>query len=108
MATIYNARSVDPATVTDADIAAVFTAYGITKVRPVPDALESFFRSGTTYHRHSGLFRCADVGVRGGSRIALGFMPVNIGGERTWEAMFRDDYDWERGWTAVPKESETR
>lgn len=102
MATIYDARSVDPDTVTADDIAAVFTAYSITKPRPVPDALESFFRPGATYRRHGDLFRCADVGVRDGSRIALGFMPVNIGGERTWEVMFRDDYDWERGWTAVP------
>jgi hypothetical protein len=102
MPTIYDARSVNPNDVTPEQIAAVFAEHGITKPRLVPDALESFFRPGATYRRHGDLFRCADVGVRNGSRVAFGFMPVNIGSERTWEAMFRDDYDWERGWTAVP------
>lgn len=99
MATIYTTRSVDPATVTDADIAAVFAEFGI---KPAVDAIPDFFQPGVTYRRHGDLFRCRAVGISGrgsGEPIAVGFMPVSLGGTRTWEVMFQDRYNWGRGWT---------
>lgn len=105
MSTTYDARSVDPATVTDVDIAAVFAEHGI---MPTTASIPDFFQPGTTYRRHGDLFRCRAIGVEpNGGPVALGFMPVNLGGERTWEVMFQGRYDWERGWTAAPEEDKT-
>jgi hypothetical protein len=103
MATIYDARSVNPNDVTDAQLAEVFAEHGITQV----DEIADFFKPGTTYRRGPETFRCAIVGTDGlNSRAALGYMPVTLRGVHTWEVMFQTAYDWSRGWTEVAPEPE--
>lgn len=98
MATIYDARSVNPDQVTPEQLAEVFTEHGITQV----DEIADFFKPGTTYRRGPETFRCAIVGTDGlNSRTALGYMPVTLRGVHTWEVMFQTAYDWSRGWTEV-------
>lgn len=100
MATIYDARSVNPDQVTPEQLDEVFTEHGIT---PAPAGLPDFFEPGKAYRRHVHSFRCAAVGTHAnGQQYALGFMPINLGGVATFEAMFQDNYDWSRGWELVP------
>jgi len=97
---LWNAKSVNPDTVTPAEIAEIAADFFIDLNAAVPD---DFLQPGQTYHRHGDTFRCAAVGMRFSSLpdsrpAAIGYLPVNIGGESTWEfAMF----DWlaARGWT---------
>lgn len=106
MSTIYDARSVDPATVTDADIAAVFASHGVDHAaNGIPD----FLQPGAAYRRGGDLFRCVAVGRyrSDGLPVALGFMPVNFGGESAWEVMFVASREWAAKWTAVPEEDES-
>jgi len=103
MATIYDVRSVDPATVTNADIDAVFASHGIDRAaNGIPD----FLQPGTTYRRYDDTFRCVAVGRyrSDGLPVALGFMPVNLGGEPGWEIMLVASREWAAKWTAVPEE----
>lgn len=97
MTTLFNAPSIDPAKVTPADIAAILAEHDIDTDRRVR---EDFFQVGVTYRRNDE-FRCLAVGWFAGGPVALGLLPVNLGGERTWEFGYKDLRDWERGWTAA-------
>jgi hypothetical protein len=102
MSTIYDARSINPDDVTDAQLDEVFAEHGVTQV----DEIADFFKPGTTYRRGPETFRCAIVGTDGlNSRAALGYMPVTLRGVHTWEVMFQTAYDWSRGWTEVEQPS---
>lgn len=95
MPTLFNAPSVDPATVTPADIAAILAEHDINTGEPAPS---DFFQPGVTYRRNDE-FRCLAVGWIDVLPVALGLLPVNLGGLATWEFGYLTRWDWQRGWT---------
>lgn len=97
MTTLFNAPSVDPATVTPADIAVILAEHDINTAEPAP---ADFFQPGVTYRRNDE-FRCLAVGRIGLVPVALGLLPVNLGSCRTWEFGYLNRWDWQRGWTAA-------
>lgn len=97
MTTLFNAPSVDPATVTPADVAAILAEHDINTGEPAP---ADFFQPGVTYRRNDE-FRCLAVGWIDLVPVALGLLPVNLGGVRTWEFGYLNRWDWQRGWTAA-------
>lgn len=97
MPTLFNAPSIDPATVTPADIAAILTEHDINTNESAP---ADFFRPGVTYRRNDE-FRCLAVGWSDLLPVALGLLPVNLGGRRTWEFGYLTRWGWQRGWTAA-------
>lgn len=97
MTTLFNAPSVDPAEVTPADVAAILAEHDINTSEPAP---ADFFQPGATYYRRDE-FRCLAVGWIDLVPVALGLLPVNLGGRRTWEFGYLNRWDWGRGWTAV-------
>ena len=80
---LWSAESVNPDTVTQADIAEVAADLGLNLNVPVA---ADFFESGVTYRRND-TFRCVAVGVGilDHVLVAIGLLPVNLGGEATWE-----------------------
>ncbi|NUQ98279.1 MAG: hypothetical protein HOY79_17605 [Streptomyces sp.] len=96
---LWNAKSVNPDAITEADIAEVCAELGIDTTAPVGD---DFFHAGATYRRANSRFRCAVVGVRHGTfPRAVGYLPVNLSDGPTWEFAAMSDWDWRRGWTKV-------
>lgn len=96
MTTLFHARSVDPATVTPADVVAILAEH---KISPGYDGIVSFFEPDITYQRGADTFHCLAVGMqRSGNPVALGYLPVNLAGVRTWEFAYLIPYDWARGW----------
>lgn len=99
--TLWNAKSVDPTKVTPADVAAILAEHNIDTDRPVR---EDFFQPGVTYRRNDE-FQCLAVGWFAAGPAALGLLPVNLGGVRTWEFDYMYLSDWQRGWTKVEAET---
>lgn len=97
MSTLFHARSVDPGTVTEADIVAICAEFEI-DTTTVPD---DFFQVGQTYRRYGDTFRCTAVGIRNNAPVGIGYLPINLGGVATWEFGAMTGYDWRRGWTKV-------
>jgi hypothetical protein len=95
---LWNAKSVNPDTVSLADIAEVCTEIGIATDNTVP---VDFFEPDQTYRRHGDTFRCLVVDVLNDEPIALGYLPVNLGGVATWEFGTMTNWSWRRGWTKV-------
>lgn len=98
MTTLWNAYSVDPNTVTATDVAEICAEFDIDTAAAVPD---NFFQAGQTYHHCGDTFRCATAGFHNNTPIAIGYLPVNLGGGATWEFGAMTGYDWRRGWTKV-------
>ena len=104
MTTLFNTPSINPAKVTPADIAAILAEHDINTTEPAP---ADFFQVGVTYRRNDE-FRCLAVGWIDLVPVALGLLPVNLGGESTWEFGYLTRWDWQRGWTAAgPNASDT-
>jgi len=97
MSTLFNVSSIDPATVTPDNIAAILAEHDINTGEPAPT---DFFQAGATYRRNDE-FRCLAVGWIDIIPVALGLLPVNLGGRRTWEFGYLTRWDWQRGWTKV-------
>lgn len=92
---LWNAKSVDPEMVTEADIADVCAELGIDTSA---DVANDFFQPGNAYHR-GDRFRCVAVGICDGSfPVAVGFLPINVGGEATWKFAAMTTFEWRRGW----------
>ncbi len=92
---LWNAKSVDPDLVSESDIADVCAELGIDTSVPVGD---DFFQPGNAYYR-GDRFRCVAVGADvGGRPVAIGFLPINLGGEATWEFAAMATFEWRRGW----------
>ena len=104
MPSIYHAKNVDPATVTLADLAEIYDEFDLSTVEPGP---ADFFQPNTTYARSApggtDTFHATAVAWQwDGTPIAIGYAPINLAGERTWEFAFQGARDWARGWTADP------
>lgn len=95
---LWNAESVNPDTITPADIAEVAAEFNIDLDAAVPD---DFFQPGQMYHRTGDTFRCAKVGMHDDYPVAIGYLPVNLAGEATWEFAAMTAYDWRHGWAKV-------
>lgn len=96
---LWNAKSVDPDTVGPADIAEIAAEFNIDLGADVP---AGFFQPGETYRRYGDTFRCAVVGMRNDGAAAIGYLPINLAGEVTWEfAVFNERTAAYDGWTKV-------
>ena len=107
MPSIYHDRSVNPAAVTAHDLATIYDEFDLHTDEPGP---ANFFQPDTTYTRprlgETEVFHVAAVAWQpSGLPIALGYMPINLAGEHTWEFLSQGEWDWTRGWSIDPAAS---
>lgn len=104
MPSLYNARQVVPADITAADLAAIYAEFDLNPNEPGP---ADFFQPDTTYTRRvpggTDTFHAAGVAWQwDGTPVAIGYVPVNLGGRYCWEFAFQGERDWARDWTVDP------
>ena len=107
MPSIYHDRHVNTATVTAHDLAGIYDEFDLRTDEPGPD---DFFQPDVTYTRpvlgETDVFHVAAVAWQwDGTPIAVGYAPINLAGERTWEFAFQGEWDWARGWSVNPAAS---
>lgn len=90
---LWNAKSVNPDTVTEADIAEVAAELNVDLDADVP---ADFFQAGYVYHSLIDTFRCVAVGTRSGHPVAIGYLPINTGAG--WEFGILRVRNWADGW----------